>query len=128
MPNNLYCVDCKKVTEHTPKLSASMDGKEVCGTCSRMNPYCLLLKPDEPNFIKGSRKVLFIEFNEDGTFKEKHDKPEIGRSLLMSPFNAYFTWQTTVMTEILAQEEGYVKFKTENSLYELYYTRDEEQV
>jgi len=37
----------------------------------------------------------------------------------MSPFNDSFTWQTTVITEIVEKREGYVKFKTENSVYEL---------
>jgi hypothetical protein len=38
----------------------------------------------------------------------------------MSPFNAFFTWQTTPVTEIVEQKEGYVKFKTANSNYELF--------
>jgi hypothetical protein len=38
----------------------------------------------------------------------------------MSPFNQFFTWQTTVITEITEQREDYIKFKTENSNYELF--------
>jgi len=38
----------------------------------------------------------------------------------MSPFNPYFTWQTTSITEIYEQKENYLKFKTGNSVYELY--------
>jgi hypothetical protein len=37
----------------------------------------------------------------------------------MSPFNDYFTWQTTTFTEILEQTNEYVKFKTNNSIYTL---------
>jgi hypothetical protein len=39
----------------------------------------------------------------------------------MSPFNDFFTWQTTGVTEILActPDCEYVKFKTTNSTYEL---------
>ena len=49
-------------------------------------------------------------------------KIRVGRSLLMSPFNHFFTWQTTVVTEIIASEpdSSYIKFKTENSTYELF--------
>ena len=64
--------------------------------------------------------VMWIEFKEDGTFKAKHTKPAIGRSLMMSPFNQLFTWQTTTITEIIKERfDGYVMFKTENSTYEL---------
>jgi len=31
-----------------------------------------------------------------------------------------FTWQTTVVTEIIEQRDNYIKFKTENSVYELF--------
>ena len=65
--------------------------------------------------------ILWIEFNENGTFKEKHDTFAIGRSLLMSPFNEFFTWQTTHITKIIAEgaDSFYVKFETENSEYVL---------
>jgi len=65
--------------------------------------------------------ILWIEFNENGTFKEKHDTFAIGRSLLMSPFNQFFTWQTTPITKIIAEgaDSFYVKFETENSEYVL---------
>jgi hypothetical protein len=70
---------------------------------------------------KHSVDILWIEFNENGTFKEKHDTFAIGRSLLMSPFNQFFTWQTTPITKILVATTDplYVKFETENSEYEL---------
>ena len=64
--------------------------------------------------------MIWLEFNEDGTFKEKHDKPAIGLSLLMSPFNQFFTWQCTSLTEIMEEREDYIKFKTLNSNYELW--------
>ena len=69
-----------------------------------------------------SKEVMWIEFNEEGRFKAKPDEPGIGRSLIMSPFNHFFTWQTTVITEILelADDLSYIKFRTENSVYELF--------
>jgi hypothetical protein len=38
----------------------------------------------------------------------------------MSPFNDHFTWQTTTITEIIEQKEEYIKFRTGNSVYELF--------
>lgn len=74
---------------------------------------------DSDGLTKKSAKVAWIEFNEDGTFKASHDTPSVGRSLLMSPFNPSFTWQTTVITEILELSQDFVRFKTENSTYTL---------
>ena len=67
-----------------------------------------------------SAEVMWLEWNEEGKFKAKHDKPAIGRSLIMSPFNQFFTWQTTDITEIVEEREDYVKFHTKNSTYELW--------
>ncbi len=38
----------------------------------------------------------------------------------MSTFNHFFTWKTTTTTEIVEQRDGYLKFKTGNSTYELF--------
>jgi hypothetical protein len=67
-----------------------------------------------------SKEVMWLEWNENGTFKEKHDSPAIRRSLIMSPFTNFFTWQTTGITEIVKQRDGYIKFHTKNSTYELF--------
>ena len=75
---------------------------------------------ERDGLTKQSNKIMWIEFNEEGRFKEKYDEPAIGRSLIMSPFNQYFTWQTTTITEIVEQNDDYVKFKTQNSNYELF--------
>lgn len=102
-----------------------MNGNRVCNVCSRMNPVCLLTKENNEIFNRVSNEILWIEFNEDDTFKEKYDEPKVGRSLLMSPFNDFFTWQTTSILEIIkedySQQRKYVKFRTKNSIYELYY-------
>lgn len=119
----LYCKHCKKVTEHIPKLDAILNGYMVCGECSIMNHYCTLIKPEDKTFIKTSIGVIWVEWNENGTFKDKHQKPAVGLSLLMEPFNLGFTWETTVITEIIEETEDYLKFKTENSIYELYHTK-----
>lgn len=74
---------------------------------------------ERDELTKQSNEVMWVEW-EDRTFKSKHDEPAIGRSLLMSPFNQFFTWQTTTITEIVEQREDYIKFKTGNSTYELW--------
>ncbi len=80
--------------------------------------YRLIRERD--NLIKESARVLWLEWNEDDTFKTNHPLPAPGLSLLMSPFNKYFTWQTTMVTEIVEQKDHYIKFKTQNSNYELF--------
>ena len=74
---------------------------------------------ERDGLTKESKDILWIEWNEDGTFKEKHSEIGIGRSLIMSPFTASFTWQTTDVTEILENGENLIKFRTSNSNYEL---------
>jgi hypothetical protein len=75
---------------------------------------------ERDGLTKQSEDIMWLEFGEDGFFKEKHTEPAIGRSLLMSPFNQFFVWQTTAVTEIVEQREDYIKFKTKNSNYELF--------
>lgn len=67
-------------------------------------------------------KIAWIEWNEDGRFKEKHDMPGIGKSLILDPHRMSFTWMTTIVTEIIAATPNldYIKFKTSNSIYELH--------
>ena len=67
-----------------------------------------------------ARQIGWIEFKEDSTFKEKHDEPAIGRSLMLDPHRFSFTWLTTNVTEIVEQRDDYIKFKTRNSNYELW--------
>lgn len=75
---------------------------------------------ERDGLTKQSEDIMWLEFNEEGRFKEKHTEPSIGRSLLMSPFNNFFTWQCTPITKIIEQNDTYIKFHTENSIYELF--------
>ena len=67
-----------------------------------------------------SRAIIWIEWNDDKTFSGQFEDIKLNRSLIMSPFSADYTWQTTVVTEIIEQREDYFKFKTNNSTYELF--------
>ena len=75
---------------------------------------------ERDNLTKTSVGVKWLEFNEDGRYKADFEDIAVGRSLIMSPFGPSFTWQTTPVTEIVEQREDYIKFKTENSNYELF--------
>lgn len=75
-----------------------------------------------------SKEVLWLEFNEDKSFKAKYNEPAMGRSLIMSPFNNSFTWQTTDITEIVEERDDYIKFKTKNSVYELSRIKEENEI
>ena len=75
---------------------------------------------ERDRLTRHSVDITWLEWNEEGRFKAKHDKPAIGYSLIMSPFNQFFTWQTTSITEILEEQEDYCKFKTQNSDYQLW--------
>lgn len=75
---------------------------------------------ERDSLTKTSRAVKWLEFNEEGRYKADFEDIAVGRSLLMSPFSPSFTWQTTPVTEVVEQGEDYIKFKTENSNYELF--------
>jgi hypothetical protein len=80
--------------------------------------YKLIRERD--GLTKQSQDIKWLEFDENGRYKEDFKEIAIGRSLLMSPFNAFFTWQCTPVVEVLEQKDDYIKFKTENSTYELF--------
>ena len=84
------------------------------------NEFNWKLVRERDGLTKQSKDIKWLEFNEEGRFKSKHDEPAVGRSLIMSPFNQFFTWQTTTLTEIVEEREDYIKFKTRNSNYELW--------
>ena len=67
-----------------------------------------------------SKEIKWLEWDNEGRYKADYQEPAIGRSLIMSPFNQFFTWQTTLVTEIVEQRDDYIKFKTGNSTYELF--------
>ena len=79
---------------------------------------------ERDGLTKKSKEVMWLEWNVDGAFKDKFEEPAIGRSLIMSPFNDFFTWQTTTITEIVEQRDDYIKFNTLNSVYELFNTKE----
>ena len=110
--------------DKTPLISGNSDNLHM----DQLEDLAELLTQGKPNWklvrerdglTKHSVDVIWIEFNENGTFEAKYDEPAVGRSLIMSPFNQFFTWQTTPITEIVEEKDDYIKFKTQNSVYTL---------
>lgn len=66
--------------------------------------------------------IRWIEWYDDGRFKDIHQKPAVGLSLILDPHSWAYTWLTTPVTEIVEQSESHIVFKTENSNYELTWT------
>jgi hypothetical protein len=99
-------------TLHLDELFQQIYGKE------EEHKYKLVRERD--GLTKTSVGVKWLEFHENGKYKADFPDIAVGRSLIMSPFGPSFTWQCTLTTEIIEQKEGYIKFKTENSNYELF--------
>ena len=116
------------ITGVQPKLLVGFDEEgnmtidenqaEMMGLIEKEFNWKLVRERD--GLTKQSKEVKWIEWNYDGSFNAMYDTPSVGLSLLMSPFNQFFTWQTTIITEIVEEREDYIKFKTQNSNYELW--------
>ena len=85
-----------------------------------MDPEIVLTRINDGKTIAGST-VDWIEWNEDGTFKQKHNEPQVGYACIIDGYKFTYGWLTTTITEILDISEEYIKFKTENSEYKLKY-------
>jgi hypothetical protein len=84
------------------------------------NEFNWKLVREHDGLVNQSKEIKWLEWNEEGRYKTDHKEPAVGRALLMSPFNDYFTWMTTVITEIVEEQDDYIKFKTQNSTYKLF--------
>ena len=116
------------ITGVQPKLLVGFDEEgnmtidenqaEMMGLIEKEFNWKLVRERD--GLTKQSKEVKWIEWNYDGSFNAMYDTPSVGLALLMSPFTMSFTWQTTTITEIVEEREDYIKFKTQNSNYELW--------
>jgi len=72
-------------------------------------------------------RVVSIRWKKDRTFDRiEGSRPIVGNSMLVGSVSARTYsrqdyWLTTPVTEILEERKNYVKFRTENSIYELKY-------
>lgn len=91
---------------------------ELLGAVEKEYKWKLIRERD--GLTKQSEDIKWIQWTNQGFYDSDYEEPSLGRSLLMSPFNMFYTWQTTIITEIVEKREDYIKFKTENSIYELF--------
>lgn len=75
---------------------------------------------ERDSLTRYGREIGWIEWSDDRKFKKLHDKPGIGLSCMLDPHRMSFSWCTTEATEIIEKRENYIKFKTQNSIYELW--------
>ncbi len=68
---------------------------------------------------KFADRIGWIEWTDKGHYKEKHDEPSAGLSLILNPHYFSYSWLTTTITEIIEETEDSVEFKTLNSHYRL---------
>ena len=116
------------ITGVQPKLLVAIDENGNIGLDENQaelmglieNKFNWKLVRERDGLTNKSKEVRWIEWNEEGRFKAYHDTPAVGRALIMSPFNDFFTWMTTDVTEIVEERDDYIKFKTRNSNYELW--------
>ena len=90
---------------------------EVLGAVEKNFKWKLVRERD--GLTKQSEGIKWIQWTDKGFYDFHHEQPALGRSLVMSPFNMFYTWMTTSVTEIIEQGENHIKFKTQNSTYEL---------
>jgi hypothetical protein len=96
------------------KIEQDKFSADLVGSKTQLPKY--YLKRFEDNLGMYGDVVIYIEWNDSGNVS--HNDIAIGRSVALNP-GFDFNWLTTTITEIIEQREGYVKFKTENSTYEL---------
>ena len=75
---------------------------------------------ERDNLIMEGAKIRWIEWNENESYNSDHYEPELGRSLILDPNEISCVWMTTEITEIIEQKKEYIKFRTLNSVYELF--------
>jgi hypothetical protein len=107
------CNECSKI------ISEGMTDDLFCDEHGgKTFKYTLIRERD--GLTIGANKIAWIEWSGNGTGKAMHEEPAVDMSLMLEPSISY-KWMTTTVTEIVEQREGYVKFKTLNSIYELKY-------
>lgn len=106
------CHKCNKI------IRTGLTDDIYCEDCGG-RPYNYVLTRARDNKIIKGDNVLYIEWDEAGHFKEKHDSPGIGRSLVVDFNGGNYGWMTTKIKEILEMSDNLVRFVTLNSEYQL---------
>ncbi len=107
------CHKCNKI------ISEGMIDELYCEEHGGNRTYKYKLVRSRDNLTVTGQKALWLEWNENGTFKQEHKEPKIGTSLVIDPHYGTYTWLTTRMLSH-TEEDGAIIFNTENSTYKLY--------
>ena len=103
--DELFCERHKKYSAHNVTLKEVPKAKYT-------------LKRLDDGLTHTGHTVQYITWKEDRTADSVESDIQLNRSLILDP-GTNFTWLTTKIVEIVQQEDKYIKFKTENSTYEL---------
>ncbi len=106
------CHECRKI------ISEGMTEDLYCEEHGGTPSYKYKLIRSRDNFTVTGSKVLWLEWNENGTFKKEHETPRVGASLVVDPQYGTYRWLTTTV-ESFTEEEGVITFNTTNSTYKL---------
>ena len=111
------CNKCNKI------ITEGLTDNLLCEDCGGPQfKYKLVRERD--GLTKAGNSIIWIQFDEDGKFKSKHDEIDIGKNLVLDFKGITYEWLTTTINEIMEQKEDYIKFKTDNSVYELFINKD----
>ena len=77
--------------------------------------YKIIRKNDSKEMF--SETFKFITYDENGKGKSLEDNIQIDSALVLPPYNAMYSWMTTLITEIITNNDEKIHFKTKNSEY-----------
>jgi hypothetical protein len=106
------CHKCSKI------INEGLTQDLYCEECGGIK-YKYKLVRERDGLIKKGNTVMWIEWNEDNSYSKSHQEINTGYSLILDP-SINYTWLTTTVDEILIRQDNYIKFKTKNSIYELF--------
>ena len=111
------CNNCNKI------ITQGLTDNLLCVDCGGSELKYKLVR-ERDGLTKAGNSIIWIQFDENGRFKSKHDEIDIGRNLVLDFSGITYEWLTTTINEIIEQREDYIKFKTDNSVYELFINKN----
>lgn len=108
------CHECKVI------ISEGLTDDLYCENHGGKPKWKYKLIREYDGLTKYADRILWVEWTETGEFYKSHSEIDINRSLILDPFIMNYTWLTTTIDEILGRQDNYIKFKTKNSIYELF--------
>jgi hypothetical protein len=108
------CNECRKI------ISIGFVDELYCQEHGGKPVYKYKLVREHDGKIMEGNVAYWVEWDENSRGKDKHEQIGVGYSLIIDPMMGNYTWLTTQVTEILEDQGTYIKFRTKNSIYELY--------